>query len=516
MDLRRSPLAIGLFLGLLATAGAAHAQSLSDRATRRCVEAAVRLEVGLGSGTSTGSGTIIDPRGYILTNFHVVGFTRHEEGLGTPGTLYGDGRSVRVATVRSARDSAESQYLGTVVRGDVRLDLAIVRITSNLDGTPLADGTTFPTVELTDTEGLNPGAAVWAFGFPMGVRTVNVTSGNVSGFEMNAERDVAWIRTDVEFNPGNSGGMLVDRRGRLVAVPTAVVSSSETLEPIELARPVERMPAAWRTALEGSAPIEDVVITGMPELSAGAALTDRAIGDAGGMGLEEVHYFRLPASLATTGGTLTVTPTVPVGLLDARGRIVREGVGTLMIAGHEASGVVAILMSRGEDGAASEVSLRLDAAAAYAGRGGAPGYGTPGYGTPGYGTSGTPGYSTPPGYGTGYGAGAGTVAIRGRLVDAGSGAPVAGGVIYVAPASVDIVSLLALYQARRLSEADFRSALVGVGTTDATGAYSIGGLPRGRFTGVTTAPGYASAPITLTISPTDAAVIDVTPIRMSR
>lgn len=520
---------LALFVGLMTTlsGSTASAQDLTDRATERCVQAAVRLEVDLARGTSTGSGTIIDPRGYILTNFHVVGFTRHEEGMGVPGGFYGDGAHIRIATVSSARDSADSEYLGRVVRGDVRLDMALVRIVSRLDGTPLPAGTTFPTVELTDTEGLNPGAAVWAFGFPMGVRTINVTSGNISGFEMNTESAVAWIRTDVEFNPGNSGGMLVDRRGRLVAVPTAVVSGDDTLEPIELARPVERMPAEWRSALAGSADIEATVVSGLSELSTTAAVSDRAIGDTGGMGREEIHYYTLPASVGTSTVTITATPTIPIALINARGNVVREGRGTLMVGPGEASGaVVAILVARAEDGSATDVSLTTAVSAASggyaAGGGGYPGGGYPGGGYPGGGypsTGGYPGGAYPGAYpGAGYppAGGAGSVAIRGRLVDARTGAPVVGGVVYIAPASVDLLSVLSLYQAGRLTEAQFRSTLVGYGVTDATGAYAIAGLPRGRFNGVSAASGYATSPITLTISASDAAVIEVTAIRMTR
>lgn len=497
----------GLALIWSVASGAA-AQDLTDRATERCVQAAVRLEVDLGgSGTSTGSGSIIDARGYVLTNFHVVGFSRHESGAGAPGTLYGDGAHVRVATVSSARDSARPQYLGRVVRGDIRLDMAIVRIVSMADGSPLPDGTVFPTIELTDTAGINPGAAVWAFGFPMGVRTINVTSGNISGFEMNTDSEVAWIRTDVEFNPGNSGGMLVDRRGRLIAVPTAVVSGRETLEPIELARPVERMPAAWRTALASAVPIDDVVITGLSELTTAAELTDSAVGDTSGMGREEIHYYRLPASAATAMVSVTTTPPMPVALINARGMVIREGRGTLMVAPGEATGgVVALLLERADDGTATAVSLRTEVTARPVATAPTPGYpgggGRPGAGYP------------PPGYGGS--AGAGAVIVRGRLVDERTGAPVVGGVIYVAPAGVDLASMLALWQGGRISEAQFRAALVGYAISDATGAYAITNLPRGRFSGVSAAPGYATAPLTLTISPTDAAIIDVTPIRMRR
>jgi serine protease Do len=500
-----------------AMASGASAQDLTDRATERCVQAAVRLEVDVGrGGTSTGSGSIIDARGYVLTNFHVVGLSRHESGMGVPGTLYGDGAHVRVATVSSARDSARSQYLGRVVRGDIRLDMAIVRIVSMADGSPLPDGTVFPTIELTDTTGINPGAAVWAFGFPMGVRTINVTSGNISGFEMNTDGEVAWIRTDVEFNPGNSGGMLVDRRGRLIAVPTAVVSGRETLEPIELARPVERMPAGWRTALASAVPIDDVIITGVSLLTTTAVLTDSAVGDTSGMGREEIHYYALPGSAATGIVTITTAPPMPVALINVRGTVVREGHGTLMIGPGEATGgAVALLLERADDGSPTPVSLRTEVTArpvATAPPAGYPASPTAPGGYPGY----------PPGYAGGAaGSGAGSasasaVVVRGRLVDERTGAPVVGGVVYIAPAGVDLVSMLALWQSGRISEAQFRAALVGFAITDATGAYAITNIPRGRFSGVSAAPGYATSPLTLTITPTDATVIDVTPIRMRR
>jgi len=505
-------------LALLWWASPAGAQDLTDRAIERCVQAAVRLEVDVGrSGTSTGSGSMIDARGYILTNFHVVGFSRHEAGAGAPGTLYGDGAHVRVATVSSARDSARAQYLGRVVRGDIRLDMAIVRIVSMADGSPLPDGTVFPTIELTDTTAINPGAAVWAFGFPMGVRTINVTSGNISGFEMNTDSAVAWIRTDVEFNPGNSGGMLVDRQGRLIAVPTAVVSGDDTLEPIELARPVERMPAAWRTALASAVPIDDVMISGVTELTTAAALTDQAVGDTSGMGREEIHYYALPTSAATGMVTITTTPPMPVALINASGMVIREGRGTLMIGPGEATGaVVALLLERTDDGAATAVSLRTEVTArpvaTAPASGGYPSAGYPGAGYPTY----PPGYAGgPAGSGAGS-ASAGAVVIRGRLVDERTGAPVVGGVVYIAPAGVDLVSMLALWQSGRISEAQFRAALVGYAITDATGAYAITNLPRGRFSGVSAASGYATSTLTLTITPTDATVIDVTPIRMRR
>src|SRR5690606_27945696 len=132
--------------------------------------------------------------------------------------------------VESGRATARTRWIGRIVRADVRLDLALIRVVSQADGSPVPPGTRVPTMEIAPTTDLRPGASLWCFGFPLGVRTINVTGGHMTGFQMNTRGEVAWIRSDAEFNPGNSGGMLVDRRGRLVAVPTAVVSGRDTLE----------------------------------------------------------------------------------------------------------------------------------------------------------------------------------------------------------------------------------------------------------------------------------------------
>jgi len=211
-------------LALALMAAPVCAQEMSARASDRCTRAAVRIEVSFPGGSSVGSGSIIDAHGYVLTNFHVIGHVIHGE-RAAPGAFL-DGEHVQIATVASARDTATTRYIGRVVRGDVRLDMALIRIVANADGTPIAAGTTFPTVELTTTAAIRPGASLWAFGYPQGVRTINVTGGHMTGFQMSAaggaDPEVSWIRTDAEFNPGNSGGMLVDRQGRLVAIPTAV------------------------------------------------------------------------------------------------------------------------------------------------------------------------------------------------------------------------------------------------------------------------------------------------------
>jgi serine protease Do len=358
------PLLVLTALVLAMGAGArAAAQDLSSSVTQRAVRAAVKITAeGPGGPVSSGSGSIIDPRGYILTNFHVVGHTR--PGMAAPGTLINPGNTVRISMVESAREAAEERYVGRVVRADTRLDLALVRIVSEAGGQPVAESRRFPSVSMASTAHLRPGTRLFAFGFPLGVRTINVTSGEMSGFHMNSRDEVAWIRTDAEFNPGNSGGMLLDRQGRLVAVPTAVLSGQGTLEPIELARPVERVPEEWRRALRRGH-IEDTIIDGVPALAMDTELVDQATGDGNAFDRPEMHYYRLP-----TGRPLRVqvSPALPVGVMSERGQVLREGRGEVTIGSADPPGLtlVVLIPPRAESGGGT-LSIRLRARQAHEG-----------------------------------------------------------------------------------------------------------------------------------------------------
>ena len=351
----RSLLSSGLVVLLLLGAASASAQDLPSGITRRAVRAAVKIssETSDGQG-ATGSGSIIDPRGYVLTNFHVVGHTH--PGLGAPGTFINPANEVRIAMVGNPRETAQERYIGRVVRADARLDLALVRIVRDVRGNDIPSSQRFPSIQLASTNRLRPGSRLFAFGFPLGVRTINVTSGEMSGFQMNSRDEVAWIRTDAEFNPGNSGGMLLDRQGHLVAVPTAVLSGRGTLEPIELARPVERIPEEWTRALRRGH-IDDVVVHGVPELTVGEELVDEAVGDGGAFDRPEMHYYRLPTERPLR---VEVSPALSVGLLTDQGRVLREGRGQLEVRANDPQTLVlAVLIPARAESGGGTLALRI-------------------------------------------------------------------------------------------------------------------------------------------------------------
>jgi hypothetical protein len=335
----------------------------------------------------------------------------------------------------------------------------------------------------------------------------------MTGFQMSSGAGgdaalVSWIRTDAEFNPGNSGGMLVDRQGHLVAVPTAVVSSGETLEPIELARPVERMPSEWRTALEHGA-IDDVVVTGIGALTTGSDLSDRAVGDSGGLDAPEVFYYRVPADRPAR---ITVTPAVPLGLIGPSGDIGREGRGSIPIYERDPSSLtLAVLVERSDDGSPVDFQLHVEQVAptppppAYP-----PGYGAVPY-PPGY--RGTP---YPPGVGAYPPVVAPPVSVHGRVIEARSGTPIASATVMIARPGVDIAQMLGLVGMGRLTMDQLQGMLVASATTDADGYYTLANVPRARLSGAATMGGYQSAIITVTIGSSDPAVIEALPIQLSR
>lgn len=143
-----------------------------------------------------GSGVIVDAKGFIVTNYHVVrGARQIMVGLS-------DGRPVR----------------GEVLAFDAPTDIAVLKVKAeNLIAADWAD-----------SDELEIGGLVWAAGSPYGLDhsvTFGILSGkNRGGLAGTAHQD--FLQTDVAVNPGNSGGPLVDSRGRIVGINTAIVGQS--------------------------------------------------------------------------------------------------------------------------------------------------------------------------------------------------------------------------------------------------------------------------------------------------
>ena len=144
-----------------------------------------------------GSGVVVSPEGYILTNFHVI------DGADEIEVAHNDG----------------SKYKARVVGSDPESDLAVLRIPADHK---------LPVIAFGSSDSLRVGDVVLAIGNPFGVGQT-VTSGIVSALgrsQLGINTFENFIQTDAAINPGNSGGALVDSRGHLVGINTAIYSRS--------------------------------------------------------------------------------------------------------------------------------------------------------------------------------------------------------------------------------------------------------------------------------------------------
>jgi serine protease Do len=148
-----------------------------------------------------GSGIIISPDGYIVTNNHVV-----------------DG-AVTVKVTMNDRRVLDAKVIGT----DKLTDLAVIKV----------DGHDLPFLQWGDSSTLKPGQTVLAFGSPFGMAFQDtVTRGIVSAvnrqnpFSDDARKPGGFIQTDAAINPGNSGGALVNAHGELIGINTFIISDS--------------------------------------------------------------------------------------------------------------------------------------------------------------------------------------------------------------------------------------------------------------------------------------------------
>jgi len=154
-----------------------------------------------------GSGVIVDEKGYILTNNHVI-----------------KGADEIKVTLSDKRE-----FKGKVIGTDQKTDLAVIKI----------DSDNLPVLRLGDSDNLKIGETVLAIGNPFGL-TQTVTSGIVSATG-RANVGIAdyedFIQTDAAINPGNSGGALVNIRGELIGINTAIFSTSGGYQGIGFAIP---------------------------------------------------------------------------------------------------------------------------------------------------------------------------------------------------------------------------------------------------------------------------------------
>ncbi len=338
------------------------AQGLSRKAMSRAIEATVLVVSESDTERSEGSGTIIDAQGYVLTNFHVVGHVHSFSG-GVPGTLYRDDGWVTLWHTQSAREEARPRWKGRVVRAIPSLDLALIRIESRVGGEPLATKE-FATVPVRQRAG-ELSDRVYAVGYPLGMRTPSVTGGQISGFDIDGEGRTSFIRVDAEFNPGNSGGGLLNSRGELIGIPTLASRSKDEIAPIKKARPVSAVPVRWLSEMRTG--IRDIDIPIAPMLS-GRTLKIQSVGAGLVYKDVELFFFRVAKDFAGHVRLACKADECPVEArlfsLDKPRETIAEaknGAMSVQAATGRARVLVVAIHRRGKEGqAAKRIDVRLE------------------------------------------------------------------------------------------------------------------------------------------------------------
>jgi serine protease Do len=154
-------------------------------------------------GGGTGSGFIINAEGYLLTNHHVI-------------------NGANKIKVRLQIADKEQVYEAELIGSDKKTDIALLKI--KRDGN---DTTPFPYIPMGDSKQLEVGEWVIAIGNPFGL-SHTVTTGIVSakGRDIGAGPYDEFIQTDASINPGNSGGPLLNMKGEVIGINTAIISGN--------------------------------------------------------------------------------------------------------------------------------------------------------------------------------------------------------------------------------------------------------------------------------------------------
>src|SRR5713101_3428408 len=183
----------------------------------------------IGRQRAIGSGFVIDPSGYIVTNAHVVkGAQRVQVVLPSANA---DG------SVDSALSTRTTIVPARIIGASSEIDLAVIKV----------EGEKLPALALGTYRKLGQGEIVFAFGSPGGLRNT-VTMGVVSAVARQTEPDspLVYIQTDAPINPGNSGGPLVNVDGEVVGVNTFILSQSGGNEGLGFAIPSNVVNVAFR------------------------------------------------------------------------------------------------------------------------------------------------------------------------------------------------------------------------------------------------------------------------------
>ena len=218
------------FVTALAFVGVAEAQSLPKETRTRIMQSVVEVlalanDIGAPRfGQQGGSGTIISTSGYLLTNYHVIFNDETNKEIKRHAIRFTDSPSKEPVI----------KGIATIAMSIPKLDLALLKITEDEKGNPIATDRKFVASPVGNPFEMVLGEHLTIAGYPgIGGRTITFTTGVFSGWTSENYRNSGtnWIKTDGKISSGNSGGGAFDEQGNLVGVPTGGISRriSQTL-----------------------------------------------------------------------------------------------------------------------------------------------------------------------------------------------------------------------------------------------------------------------------------------------
>lgn len=183
--------------------------------SRAAVDSATSGQTGyFAKQSASGSGVIVDPSGYIITNAHVA-----------------ESKNINVSVADTSdptKKDAHKHYPAVIVGIDKETDLAVLKI----------EATNLPVLTFLDSDTLKQGQIVFALGSPLGLdNTLTVGYVSATARQLKPDQPMTYIQTDAPINPGNSGGPLLDMNGKVAGINTMIYSQSGGSEGIGFAIP---------------------------------------------------------------------------------------------------------------------------------------------------------------------------------------------------------------------------------------------------------------------------------------
>jgi len=218
---------------------------------------------------SLGSGIIVDKKGFILTNNHVI---------------------EQATKIQVQLNAEPTLYTAHVIGADKETDLAVVKIEANRD---------LPVVRLGNSTGVHVGDWVLAIGSPFGLQAT-VTAGIISAKDRgNVGRQFQhFLQTDAPINPGNSGGPLVDMSGSVIGINTAIMTGGRGYEGVGFALPSNMAISVYNQLVEHGKVIRGSIGISFMEEQSSNPIVLRELGAANGIVLQYVE----PSSPAAKAG----------------------------------------------------------------------------------------------------------------------------------------------------------------------------------------------------------------------